>query len=305
MGQIKLYRIGDRQIRELESRSTFIDRPLQRLIEENLMTLLAIRLLASDYPIAGSSRQMVDSLGIDENHAPVVIQYQRSDNQQIVTEGLYYIDRLLENKTEFQHLVLKAAGKHGSDPVDWSNPRLVCMADRFSRFDRHTVQQLQHNIELIRIKEFDIGFFMIELVDAVSGTVMQFRPSEHGDASPISNSAIAEALKRVAGQPLGELYQSLARSLDDLGDEIHHHEFSDYIAFKRLRNVACVTLNSQADGLLIYLNLEPDQEDLIQGLTRDVHAEEHPGTGDLEIRIDDIGALDVIRPLLMKSYKVN
>lgn len=43
-------------------------------------------------------------------------------------------------------------GKVATDGVDWSAPRLICIAGDFNRYDDHAVKQMQRNIELIRYR---------------------------------------------------------------------------------------------------------------------------------------------------------
>jgi hypothetical protein len=42
----------------------------------------------------------------------------------------------------------------GPDCIDWSAPRLVCIAADFTKYDGHAVQQINRNIELIRYRRF-------------------------------------------------------------------------------------------------------------------------------------------------------
>lgn len=34
----------------------------------------------------------MDTLGIDENNAPVVVEYKRSSNENVINQGLFYLD---------------------------------------------------------------------------------------------------------------------------------------------------------------------------------------------------------------------
>jgi hypothetical protein len=42
---------------------------------------------------------------IDEDDSPVIIEYKRATNENVINQGLYYLDWLMDHKAEFQILV--------------------------------------------------------------------------------------------------------------------------------------------------------------------------------------------------------
>ena len=75
-----------------------------------------------------------------------------------------------------------------------------------------------------------------------------------------------------------------------------------YVAFRRIKNFACVELRNQLGKILVYAKLDPDTVDLQPGFTRDVRKIGHFGTGDLEITIANDGDLEKAKPLLDRAY---
>lgn len=57
-----------------------------------------------------------------------------------------------------------------------------------------------------------------------------------------------------------------------------------YRAYRRLRNFVCVS-RTHKQHVLVYLNMDPQEVDLIPGFTRDVTNIGHHGTGPLEVRL--------------------
>lgn len=49
----------------------------------------------------------IDTFGIDENGSPVIIEYKRSMNENVINQYLFYLDWLMDHKAEFELLVLK------------------------------------------------------------------------------------------------------------------------------------------------------------------------------------------------------
>ena len=92
MTDIKLFRIepnGDRA-QELAGTSVAIEKTLQTLIERHLEPLVGVRFLASEYTTGKVHGDRIDTLGLDENHVPVIIEYKRAINENVINQGLYY-----------------------------------------------------------------------------------------------------------------------------------------------------------------------------------------------------------------------
>jgi hypothetical protein len=72
----------------------------------------------------------------------------------------------MDHKRDFEWLVLKKLGQYVAEEVDWSSPRLLCIAGDFTQYDEHAVKQINRNIELLRYRRFGADLLMIELVHA-------------------------------------------------------------------------------------------------------------------------------------------
>jgi RecB family endonuclease NucS len=77
MSDIKLFRIAGNTAKEIQGTASHLEKPLQNLIEENLAPLLGIRFLASEYSTGKTHAGRIDTLGLDENDSPVIIEYKR------------------------------------------------------------------------------------------------------------------------------------------------------------------------------------------------------------------------------------
>lgn len=174
MSDIKLFRYTHDNASELAGKTAAIERSLQRLIESQMETFLGVRFLATEYSTGPKHRGRIDSLGLDENGCPVIIEYKRHSNENVINQGLFYLDWLLDHKAEFQLLVMKQLGKDNADKVEWNGTRLLCIAADFTRYDEHAVSQINRNIELIRYKLFDEELLLLELVNGASAASTQF-----------------------------------------------------------------------------------------------------------------------------------
>ena len=54
---------------------------------------------------------------MDENGCPVIIEYKRSSNENVINQGLFYLDWLLDHKAEFELLVTKQLGAEEAESM--------------------------------------------------------------------------------------------------------------------------------------------------------------------------------------------
>ena len=303
MTDIKLFTFDDELAHEILGSATALEQSLQHLIERNLEALLGIRLLASEHSTGPKHGGRIDTLGIDENDSPVIIEYKRATSENVINQGLFYLDWLLDHRAEFKLLVLEKLGHDVAGTIDWSAPRLLCIAGGFTRYDEHAVEQMNRTIELIRYRRFGQDLLMLELVNATlaeSGT----STGSATDESPSSQRKISETLAGLDGALL-DLYQALRAHLLALGDDVQEKTLKYYVAFKRLRNFACVGVYPSVMAVSIYLKVDPDTVTLEKGFSRDVRNIGHSGTGDLEVTIRTQEDLERAKPLLQQSYEAS
>src|SRR5580658_2412101 len=168
MSDIKLFRVSANSATQVHGTASNLEKSLQKLIEANLEVLLGIRLLATEYSTGKVHGGRIDTLGLDENNCPVIIEYKRSSHENIINQGLFYLDWLMDHTAEFKLLVLEKFGKPAADAIDWTAPRLICVAADFTKYDSHAVQQMDRNIEMIRYRQFGKELLLLELVNAVA-----------------------------------------------------------------------------------------------------------------------------------------
>jgi hypothetical protein len=160
VADIKLFRTASAPPVELDGRSAALEKSLQNLIEQHLDVFLGVRFIATEYSTGKKHRGRIDTLGLDENGSPVIIEYKRSTGENVINQGLFYLDWLLDHQAEFEALVTKALGSETA--VEWSAPRLLCIAGDFTRYDEHAVEQINRSIELIRYRQYGTELLLFD-----------------------------------------------------------------------------------------------------------------------------------------------
>ena len=303
MSDIKLFDYANGSVRELEPKNVDVEKKLQALIENNMDTFLGVRFLASEYSTGNRHRGRIDSLGLDENNCPVIIEYKRDVSENVINQGLFYLDWLMEHRADFRFLVQKKFGEKIADAIDWSEPRLLCIAADFTRYDEHAIQQIDRTIELIRYRLFDEQYLMFELVN-VPAEQKKRKICPLGSAEKPAVSEYEQGLAK-ASASLVSLHDDLCERLRTLGDDVQEKQLKLYYAFKRLKNFATIIVNpnGNAPSLSVYVKVDPTTIELEKGFTRDVRSIGHWGTGDLELTIRTEEDIQKSMPLFRMSYE--
>ena len=300
MSDLKLFNISGNEVSQLEAKSVELEKSLQKLIEHNLEILIGVTFLASEYSTGPVHGGRIDTLGIDENNCPVIVEYKRTSSENVINQGLYYLDWLLDHKAEFQLLVMKALDAEKAETVDWQGARVLCIAGDFTKYDQHAVQQINRNIELIRYCKFGEDLLLLELINRVSTSTDRGTPVVKPKVSQYKT--ISEYLEQ-ADSELIDRYEALKSFLLSLGEDVEEKTTNSYVAFRRLKNFACIELRVSSNEILIFTKVNPDSIELEDEFTRDVRNIGHFGTGDLEIRLKSAEDLVKAQPLLIKSYE--
>lgn len=316
MSDIQLFRYGPSGVSELSGKAATIEKELQSLIEANMEAFLGVRFLASEYSTGKTHRGRIDSLGLDENNCPVIVEYKRHSNENVINQGLFYLDWLQDHQAEFRWLVMDKLGKETAECIDWLGTRLLCIAADFNKYDQHAVQQINRNISLIRYKLFSEDLLMFELVNAITEKLLQ--PAMFADVQPNKQAKLVEAATTerhdlhqnriaMASPELLALYQEVCDYSESLGDDVQRKELKFYTAFQKIKNFVSLQIWApQRDPQLrLYLKLNPREVELSQGFIHDVTDKGHWGTGNLEIIIRTKDDLDKAKLLIERSYQEN
>ncbi len=303
MSDLKLFNIKSGKAVELNSSLVAKERNIQRLVEENSETLLNVRFLKTEHAFEAEDghNARIDSLGLDENNCPVIIEYKRDGKDTVINQGLFYMDWLVKHPKDFAWLVLEKFGKKVADEIDWSQPRLICIAQDFSRYDAFAIKQMPANIDLIRYRIYENNHLLFELVNSSNNEETKSVAHDVAKKDHNLHKKVKTVTKKLEGSSseIKNLYKELDDYLLSLGEDVQKKILMHYIAYRRLKNFASVQFYS--NKILVYVNVDADSITLEKGFTRDVRDIGHYGTGKLEITINNLIELEKAKSLIEKS----
>lgn len=297
MSELRLFTVTGQSAEECHPGSYKIEREVQTLFEANLETLLGVRLVASEFSTGQGGR--IDTLGIDENGFPVVIEYKLDKNRTVINQGMSYMAWLRSHKAEFWKVVFEKLGKEAADSVDHSSTRLICIATDFTRDDLGAYELMPNSIDLVRYRRFGPSHLLLERI-----TTSEAAPSPSSGSGTGARAAGDKPLLQwleEAPSNMKELYDSLRTAILGQGEDVSEKFTKLYVAYKRTRNFATVTYATKTDFNL-YLHVNVDDVPLEQGM-RDMRSTGHWGTGDLEVKIRSVEDIGRALPLIQRAYE--
>ena len=113
------------------------------------------------------------------------------------------LEKLEETCTRNGITVHWAATTEEANAIDWRNPRLICVASGFTKYDEHAVQQINRSIELVRYRDFSGELLALELVTTtkVDSSDASAAPAPKGSTSSASSKTVTEYLEQAPTAP--------------------------------------------------------------------------------------------------------
>lgn len=330
---IRLFRKSGNRAHEYEEKPFSTERELQAFFEANLYELVQVHFLVSEYVTGPPHHSRIDTLGLDEDGRPVVVEFKRRSNQNIINQGLYYLDWLRNNEARFRRLVDSKFNRRSVENIDFANAWLLCVAWEFTEWDFVAAKESRREIELWQYFRFD---------DDLVALINLFRPtddeltSSRDPVSAIPTAAEPEIVTashelsqegwlaqgedetdspdepqpdfnitsgwRSASPELRALFKLLHDYMLQLSPEVQVLPGKQRIAFKGNFFILAVYVRSRSDMLQVYASVDPAKVKLEPGFTRDTQG--YPlNHNRLEITIRNRSDLERARPLIRQAWE--
>jgi predicted transport protein len=235
-----IFRIAGGQLKKLNALPLAKEKELQKLIEDNLKEVLDLQFLATEYTTTFGGR--IDTLAVDAGGAPVIIEYKRNKNDNVINQALSYLKWLKTQKPGFfEKLMSDKLGDSVAKSIglDWSNPRVICIAESYNKFDIDTVEVVPLRIELLRYRYHEDSVFSLEPVNVGEPvSVAVSSPQQPGAVGTVTAVASVDALLAKADSHIAELFKDLRARILEISQAIEEKATSFYVAYKVSNNFA-------------------------------------------------------------------
>jgi predicted transport protein len=283
------------------------ERDLQKFFEANLEELLGVRFVASEFTTGDRQRGRIDTLGLDQDGYPTIIEFKKSSKENIINQGLFYMDWLVDHKGDFTIAAQRVCGV--GVKIDWSRPRLILIAESFSEYDKYAVNRIGANIELWTFRKYGDDLLYLDSLfvaapQPTKGTsvLVPKEPETSEETKEETPAYTVEDHTRNKSQEIVQLFNQVREKILGLADEGEIIEKANrtYISYKHGKNFCEVHL--QAKAIVIWLDVPPIELDDPHQRARDVSKIGHYGTGNSEIRLSISEDIDQVMPLVEQSF---
>jgi len=301
-----LFKINGSAVKKIIAKDLNLEKHLQSIFEQNLEEILNITFLAHEYSTSFGGR--IDTLGLDKNGSPCIIEYKKNQNDSVINQGLSYLKWLLDHKEKFEILCQSKKIDLG---IDWDSPRVICIAESYNKFDLDTADILPINIELLRYRIYDQNILFLEPENyqkvkiSTSGIIKKGKTQKAKDDQLQKVYSIDDHLAGINRETL-DLFQDLRERILSLDQNIIEEAKSKYIAYKNSTNFVDVVIKQY--GLKIFLNVKSGQLNDPQKLARDLTKPKpigHWGNGDYEVKFESANEAEAVFALIKQSYDFN
>jgi len=301
-----LFKIQNQIVKKLITKDLDLEKNLQSLFENNLDEILNISFLAHEYSTSFGGR--IDTLGIDRNGSPCIIEYKKNQSDNVINQGLSYLRWLLDHKADFEIL---CRNKKIEIEIDWDSPRVICISESYNKFDIDTADILPINVELLRYRIYDNDILYIEPENyqkvkiSTSGIIKKGERQKEKREVLQKIYTIDEHLQK-ASKEIQSLFLKLREKITSIDEDIIEESKAKYIAYKTSTNFVDVVLLHSS--LKIFLNVKSGELNDPDGLARDLAKPKligHWGNGDYEMKLEKVEELDKVFALIKQSYDLN
>ena len=270
------------------------EKELQKLFERNLEEIFGIRFLASEFVTTHGGR--IDTLGLDEDGSPVIIEFKESEKDNVINQGLFYLDWLVDHKGDFELLVQKKLGPNVK--VNWDSPRLILVAQSYNEYDKYAVNRISENIELKKYILYDNNVLFVENV-VLPGKKVGAKKSRK--TSIVYKEYTVEDHLSNKSDKIKELFREIQERILKLDEKINEKPLKHYIAYELDRNFCEIVI--QANALKIYLDISKSDLNDPKNIAEDCTEVGHWATGDCVFKVSSLEEIDYAMSLIKQSYE--
>ncbi|MBI4971453.1 MAG: transporter [Candidatus Omnitrophica bacterium] len=301
-----LFKVNGLTVTKLLSAEIDREKTLQTIFQNNLEELLNVIFLASEYSTSFGGR--IDTLGVDKNGAPVIIEYKKRADDNVINQGLSYLRWLLDHKADFE---LLCKNKNIDVPIDWDSPRVICIAESYNKYDLDTADILPINVELLRYRIYQEHILYLEPENyqkvkvSTAGIVKKSKAAKEKQQVLQKQYSVEDHLKK-ANDKIKALFLSLRENILANDEDIKEEPKKLYIAYKLSTNFVDVEIRSK--DIKLFLNVKSGHLKDPNHLARDLTKPKpigHWGNGDYELKIDSEPDIEPAMALVFQSYNFN
>lgn len=236
-----------------------LEKDVQELTEANLETVFGLKFISTEFPL---NNFRIDTLAFDEeSKAFVIIEYKRDRSFSVIDQGYSYLSLMLNNKADFiLEYNEKMKDNLKRDDVDWSQSRVIFVANSFTTYQQNAINFKDLPIELWEAKRYDNRSVLYNQLKAPDSNESINTVSKSKTVTNVSKEVKKYSMEDHFKEDWEEsraLFEELKEKVLELDSRISQKITKNYIAFQiNDLNVAAVEVKKMSLKLT-FMRTEP------------------------------------------------
>jgi predicted transport protein len=249
-----IYKQIDNRLIPIKEKKMGLEKTLQNLVETNLSGVFGLSFIATEFPL---NNLRIDTLAFDEEaKAFVVIEYKRDKNFTVIDQGYAYLALLLNNKADFVLEYNEKTKKNlRKDDIDWSQSRIMFVAQSFTKYQQEAIGFQDLPIELWEVKKYDEDLVSFNQVRASEKSESIKTVTKNKDIERVSREIKQYSVEdhiKPNWNKAKELFDEFSQRVLELDPRFEIHPVKYYIGFN-IENKNVVAIKVRTTKLLLEL----------------------------------------------------
>jgi predicted transport protein len=283
--------LPDLTLEKIERQEFTSEEELHNLIEKNLLYVMGIRLISTEYPIPNGR---IDTLGLDEDEIPVIIEYKWKKDLSAIVQGLFYLDWIMQNKKPFESIVKDKLGKDVN--VNWSTqPRLLIMAQNFDIKELSAINQMGPRVELIKYSQYK-GLFNIDNVNITKSKSVSRSESENSEGEKYT----VDGLLKKTSPEIRIIFSLLRDRILGISESVWEKVGAYYCDYRTISTFASVHIQKNKLKVLIKMGTQKVKDP--QNICKPIPSTFRYGLLNTQFEISNNKEIDYAMKLIKQAY---
>jgi predicted transport protein len=250
------FEISGKKLKKISQKDFKNEAELHKLIDNNLQEIFKIRYIKDEHITDKYGR--IETIGLDESNRPVIIEYKKTKEKGQLVQANRYMTWIRQNPDSFELLAKKNLGNDVGH-IDFSNPRIICLAQEYNIDDKCLALTLDAELWKYRVYKNNVMMIIREeepeqLINRPKGK----QTIEKIKGQPRPPKTIEQHLQ-VASDELKQLFNNLDAKIMGISSEVERYTTKAEIIYKTSLNFTYLAIQNKKDCIRFLLRTEHDK----------------------------------------------
>jgi len=298
-----IFRIKQSKLNLLKERKIELERNIQNLTERNLDVIFGWEFVASEFRVGDF---FIDTLAFDpESKAFIIIEYKKDKSFSVIDQGVAYLSQMLDNQDTFILEYNERLNKNlRRKDVDWSQSRVIFIADSFTNYQQNAIGFRDLPIELWEVKPYEdnlISYFQLKPLTTKASIKTVTKDQTIQRISKELIYPLDHHLNRTSPK-IREIFEKIREEVQNLGkvDEVSRKYFTGYWK----ENVKFLVIRFQKNHLTVWIRIQGYKLNDPKNLTKVLNRKsEYWRKIYKEIRLSSLNQIPDVMYLIKQAYE--